>query len=144
MGCHVLLQGSLLTQGSNPGLLHHRQTLYRLSYQGSPTQRTSGCDYITSGHHGVPWLLQAELPYAFTQESPRYFIHSFQIDFHAEKHGLPIKGLCFPRPAPKSPPLAPSQGLGRQDPSLAGHLPSGIKTETRQAAPATIFDTAHG
>ena len=36
VGCHFLLQGIFLTQGSNPGLPHCRQTLYRLSYQGSP------------------------------------------------------------------------------------------------------------
>ena len=36
MGCHSLLQGIFLTQGSNPGLLHWRQILYRLSHQGSP------------------------------------------------------------------------------------------------------------
>ena len=34
--CHFLLQGIFPTQGSNPGLLHHRQMLYRLSHQGSP------------------------------------------------------------------------------------------------------------
>ena len=33
--CHFLLQGIFLTQGSNPGLPHCRQMLYRLSYQGS-------------------------------------------------------------------------------------------------------------
>ena len=32
MDCHVLLQGIFLTQESNPGLLHCRQILYRLSY----------------------------------------------------------------------------------------------------------------
>ena len=32
---HFLLQRIFLTQGSNPGLLHSRQTLYRLSHQGS-------------------------------------------------------------------------------------------------------------
>ena len=31
-----LLQGIFPTQGSNPGLLHCRRFLYRLSYQGSP------------------------------------------------------------------------------------------------------------
>ena len=36
MGCHFLLRGIFLTQGLNPGLLHCRQTLYYLSYQGSP------------------------------------------------------------------------------------------------------------
>ena len=36
VGCHALLQGSLLTQGSNTGLPHCRWILYRLSHQGSP------------------------------------------------------------------------------------------------------------
>ena len=36
VGCHSLLQGIFLTQGWNPGLLHCRQILYRLSHQGSP------------------------------------------------------------------------------------------------------------
>ena len=33
MGCHFLLQGIFLTQRLNPGLLHHRQILYHLSYK---------------------------------------------------------------------------------------------------------------
>ena len=39
VGCHFLLQGIFPTQGSNPGLLHCRQILYRLSYKGSLTNR---------------------------------------------------------------------------------------------------------
>ena len=35
VGCHFPLQGIFLTQGSNPGLPHCRQTLYHLSHQGS-------------------------------------------------------------------------------------------------------------
>ena len=35
VGCHFLLQGLFRTQRSNPGLLHCRQMLYRLSHQGS-------------------------------------------------------------------------------------------------------------
>ena len=35
-GSHPLLQGVFLTQGSNPYLLHCRQILYFVSYQGSP------------------------------------------------------------------------------------------------------------
>ena len=31
VGCHFLLQGIFLTQGSNSGLLHCRQILYHLS-----------------------------------------------------------------------------------------------------------------
>ena len=34
VGCHSLLQGIFLTQGSHPGLLHCRQILYHLSHQG--------------------------------------------------------------------------------------------------------------
>ena len=36
VGSHFLLQGIFLTQGSNPGLLHCRQMIYWLSYEGSP------------------------------------------------------------------------------------------------------------
>ena len=36
VGCHALLQGIFPTQESNQGLLHCRQILYQLSYQGSP------------------------------------------------------------------------------------------------------------
>ena len=36
VGCHFLLQGIFPTQESNPGLLHCRQILYWLSYEGSP------------------------------------------------------------------------------------------------------------
>ena len=35
MDCHFLLHGIFLTQGSDPGLLNYRQTLYHLSHQGS-------------------------------------------------------------------------------------------------------------
>ena len=36
VGCHFLFQGIFPTQGLNPGLLHCRLILYRLSYKGSP------------------------------------------------------------------------------------------------------------
>ena len=35
VGCHALLQGIFPTQGLNPGLLHCKQILYQLSYQGN-------------------------------------------------------------------------------------------------------------
>ena len=41
MGCHYLIQGIFPTQGSNPNLLHCRQTLYPLSHQGSQRWRSS-------------------------------------------------------------------------------------------------------
>ena len=42
-GCHALLPGIFPTQGSNPGLLHCRQILYRLSHQGR-------CNFISTLH----------------------------------------------------------------------------------------------
>ena len=36
VGGHFFLQGIFPTQDLNPGLLHRRQILYRLSYKGSP------------------------------------------------------------------------------------------------------------
>ena len=36
VGCHFLLQGIFVTQGSNPGFLHFRKILSYLSHQGSP------------------------------------------------------------------------------------------------------------
>ena len=38
-GCHFLLQGIFLIQGSNSGLLHCRQILYHLNHQESITKR---------------------------------------------------------------------------------------------------------
>ena len=35
VGCHPLLQGTFLTQGSNPDLARCRQVLDQLSHQGS-------------------------------------------------------------------------------------------------------------
>ena len=47
VGCHFLLQGIFPTQESNLGLLHFRQILHRLSYEGSPhlTRVTSPIPY---------------------------------------------------------------------------------------------------
>ena len=43
VGCRSLLQGIFSTQGSNPGLLHCRRTLYFLSHQGRPHKSRNGC-----------------------------------------------------------------------------------------------------
>ena len=39
VGCHFLLQGIFPTQGSNPGLAHCGQTLYRLSHKQRHIER---------------------------------------------------------------------------------------------------------
>ena len=38
-GCHSLLLEIFPTQGSNPGLLYSRQTLYQMSHQGRPNNK---------------------------------------------------------------------------------------------------------
>ena len=48
VGCHFLLQGSFPTQGLNLGLLHHRQILYWLNYQGKP--QTHSPEHIEDTH----------------------------------------------------------------------------------------------
>ena len=56
-GCHSLLQGIFVTQESNPGLLHCRQILYRLSHQVSqaglkPTYSALEGGLLTTGPLG--------------------------------------------------------------------------------------------
>ena len=43
--CHALLQGTFVTQGSNPVLPHCRQILYRLSHQGRPSLKKEIFNY---------------------------------------------------------------------------------------------------
>ena len=74
VSCHALLQGILLTQGSNPGLLHCRCILYHLSHQGKPgilewvANPFSRRTFQPRNWTGVNWIalevdsLPAELP----------------------------------------------------------------------------------
>ena len=50
VGCQFLLQGIFPTQELNPGLPHCRQTLYRLSHQGSPDPAYTHvkCNYLAA------------------------------------------------------------------------------------------------
>ena len=63
--CHALLQGIFPTEGSNPGLLHCRQILYQLSYQGSPKTGT-GEAQIHRGLEGVVLFLSLCLTAEYT------------------------------------------------------------------------------
>ena len=62
VGSLSLLQGIFPTQGSNPGLLHCRQILYQLSYQGGPVIKFSSvaqscptlCDPMNRSMPGLP------------------------------------------------------------------------------------------
>jgi len=51
VGSCSLLQGIFPTQESNPGLLHCRQILYQLKYQGSPHSKRSHCNEKSLHHN---------------------------------------------------------------------------------------------
>ena len=58
VGCHCLLQGIFPTQGSNRGLLHHRQMLYHLSHQGIPKMKVNvsqSCPTLCDPRDYSPW-----------------------------------------------------------------------------------------
>ena len=54
VGCYFLLQGIFLTQESNLGLPHCRQTLYPLSHQRSPLGIFIHYEMITSQRLHLP------------------------------------------------------------------------------------------
>ena len=74
VGSLSLLQGIFPTQGSNPGLLHSRHILYRLSHQGKPKN---------TGVGGLS-LLQGIFP---TQESNQGLLNCRQILYHLSYQG---------------------------------------------------------
>ena len=57
VGCHFLLQGIFPTQGSNPGLLHCRQTPYPLSQDGLNKLNKVGANpvWLVSDWYSCPW-----------------------------------------------------------------------------------------
>ena len=78
VGCHALLQEIFPTQGLNTGLLHCRQILYQLSYQGSPTygasvQFSSGRSLSRVQLFATPWIAahKASLSITNSRSSPR-------------------------------------------------------------------------
>ena len=63
VGSHLLLQGIFPTQGSNPGLLHCRQTLYHLSHQGSPRRSVGNQNFLVMEiQQSRPWKKVARTP----------------------------------------------------------------------------------
>ena len=74
VGCHFLLQGIFLTQGSNPGLPNYRQTLYCLSHQGSPQSCLTlwdPLDYLVRGILQARILEWVAFPFSRGSSQPR-------------------------------------------------------------------------
>ena len=60
VGCHFLLQGIFLTQGSNPGLPHCRQMFYWLSYMGSFSKEANVNGELLALKYYLSHLLHSE------------------------------------------------------------------------------------
>ena len=78
VGCHSLLQGIFLTQGSNLGLLHCRQILYRLRhyYTWAEVISVQFSSFQSLSHvrlFATPWIAahQASLSITYSQSSPK-------------------------------------------------------------------------
>ena len=69
-----LLQGSFPTQGLNPGLLHYRQILYKLTHREAQRVSESQANVSESRHSSDSSLLQikAQTPCFILQETPVY------------------------------------------------------------------------
>jgi len=90
VGCHFLLQGIFLTQGSNPDLLHSRQILYRLSYEGSLMDLLGYVQLKVS--YCISFLASFCLPSIF--HFFLFFIFNFQISSRKEFNFIPSI-TCF-------------------------------------------------
>ena len=107
VGLHFLLQGILLTQGLNPGLLHFRQILYHLCHQGSPT-KTASVQFCYSvmfnpmdwGHVATPWTAALQASLSIT--TPRACLNS------SIKSVMPSNRLIFCHPLLLLPSIFPS------------------------------------
>ena len=69
VGCHFLLQEIFPTQGSKPGLLHGRWTLYHLSDQGSSWTYGLMITYFHS-FGSLFFLLDPKISFCFFSSSP--------------------------------------------------------------------------
>ena len=76
VGSCSLLQGIFPTQGSNPGFLHYRQTLYQQSHQGSP-RILEGSLFL------LQWIF-------LTQESNQGLLHCRWILYKLSYLGIPV------------------------------------------------------
>ena len=78
--CHFLLQGIVPTQELNPSLLHCRQILYQLSYEGNPKQMYTA--------HLLHILLSVMLRIRGNQRSEWDMVLAFKIisDSNKDKH----------------------------------------------------------
>ena len=131
MGCHFLLQGIFLTQGSNPDLLHCRRILYLLSHQGSPNL------------FGLPSLIQVSL------HQPHCNVQLCMLTPRSSLSPIPGSPVLWqaalsptppPRPPPRSSPrlLQTVHCITSHHPELEARPPSPGTLSPRHRAEATV------
>ena len=88
VGCHFLLQGIFPTQGSDLGLLPHRQILYSLSHQGSPIPYTY--TYIYD-------IIKNIVPGLIKISQPQFSYNNHQMDIR-DSQCLTVHDICMFNP----------------------------------------------
>ena len=94
VGCHFLLQGIFPTQGSNPGLPHCRQTLYRLSHLASlltlpPTSPIPPLEVITE-YRAELAVLYSSFPLASCFTHGRVYMSVLLFEFALPSPSSPV------------------------------------------------------
>ena len=79
VGCHALLQGTLPTQQSNPGLPHCRQILYCLSHQGIPMLLSNSIIFPTFVSY--PFSAQKNFYFLFLFSASLFLLYCGLMDF---------------------------------------------------------------
>ena len=72
VGSHSLFQGIFLNQGSNPDLLHCKQTHYHLSHQGSPNKCHERKIWVFIK---IKWILCLHVDYLWLSHICSYIFH---------------------------------------------------------------------
>ena len=96
VGSLFLLQGIFPIQGSNPGLLHCRQMLYQLSYQGSPTLTPNIKHFLNSILKNLDLLTQENLVSIIRKGY--YVLGQEELCLFGGKITLPLKAIPTPPP----------------------------------------------
>ena len=74
VGSRSILQGVILTQGSNLGLLHCRQIIYHLSHQGSPSKCYSYPQYHIMKVYSHCFTLTYHIMWPYHKPSITHFL----------------------------------------------------------------------
>ena len=87
VGCHFLLQGIFLNQGSNLGLPHCRQTFYHLSHQGKKAGQAKFMQNNWRRLLRVPWTARRSNQLILKEISPEYSLEGLMLKLKFQYFG---------------------------------------------------------